>query len=263
MPRRRTGKTFNPMGRQISIVVSGVAIAFAASVVWRARACSAGWRVWLCYQIVEIHRFLFTRCRATNACTYPEHGPAIIVANHCSPVDPMLLWTRHFAQFKKPRLRVIGFMMAKEYYESSRIVRWVSKVMESIPVERSGRDMAPIREALRRLQSGHLLGLFPEGRLNVKSPTEQLLPGGTGVAWLALRSGAPVIPVFIGNAPRCTSMIGMFLKPTRATLTYGPPIDLSKWQSDKPSHDDLVEVTDLIMRTIADLGGLRTSPTSV
>jgi 1-acyl-sn-glycerol-3-phosphate acyltransferase len=251
------------MSRQIFIAVSGAAIAFAASAVWRARRCSAGWRVWLCYQIVEIHRFLFTRCTATNQCTYPEQGPAIIVANHTSPVDPMLLWTRHFAQFNKPRLRVIGFMMAKEYYDSSRIIRWVSNVMESIPVERSGRDMAPIREALRRLQNGHLLGLFPEGRLNVTSPTEQLLPGETGVAWLALRSGAPVIPVFICNAPRCNSMVGMFFKPTRATLTYGPPIDLSKWKSNKPSHADLVEVTDLIMDTLAEMGGLRTSPTSV
>jgi 1-acyl-sn-glycerol-3-phosphate acyltransferase len=87
------------------------------------------------------------------------------------------------------------------------------------------------------------------------------LPGGTGVAWLALRSKAPVIPVFIHNAPRSSSMVWAFFTCTRTTLTYGPPIDLSRWYKDKPSRSDLVEVTDLIMSRLAEMGGLRTSPT--
>lgn len=251
------------MDWQISLVVFAALILLTGiCVVCRARSCSAGWRAWVCYQIARIHRFLFTRCTATNACTYPEHGPAIIVANHSSPVDPMLLWTGHFAQFLKPRLRVIGFMMAREYYMGGGLTGWVCKAMESIPVERSGRDMAPIREALRRLQDGRLLGLFPEGRINFTSPDEQLLPGGTGVAWLALRSGAPVIPVFIRHAPRSNSMTRCFYTRTRTTLTYGSPIDLSKWKNEKPSHSDLIEVTDLIMHQLAEMGGIRPSPTT-
>ena len=231
-------------------------------IVWRAVSCAAGWRAWVCYRIDHLHGLLMTRCSATNACTYPEHGPAIIVANHSSPVDPLLLWFRHFAQFRKPRLRVIGFLTAREYHLQSGPVGWVCRAMQSIPVERSGHDMAPLREALRRLQAGHLLGVFPEGRLNRNTPDEQLLPGGTGAAWLAMRSGAPVIPVFIRNAPRPASIVRAFLTRSRSTLTYGNPIDLSCWSEKKPDHKELTEVTDLIMQQLAELGGVRPSPTA-
>ncbi|MFN9720746.1 MAG: lysophospholipid acyltransferase family protein, partial [Planctomycetota bacterium] len=141
---------------------------------WQATTCPAGWRAWICYQLLRFHRFFFSRVTQNNRSTIPEHGPAIIVSNHTSPVDPSLIWYRHFSEFKRPRIRVIGFMMAKEYYKLRGPVGWICRAMESIPVERSGRDMAPIREALRRLADGHLLGLFPEGRLNVVAPDDQL-----------------------------------------------------------------------------------------
>lgn len=237
-----------------------VALLMVAIASIRAATCSAGWRVWVCYQITVIHEMLFARCKTVNACPFPETGPAIIVANHTSPVDPALIWHRHFANFKKPRLRVIGFMMAREFYEKRGIIHWVCRTMESIPVERSGRDMKPIRKALKRLEAGHLLGLFPEGRLNVESPDQRLLPGGSGVAWLALKSKVPVIPVFIRNAPRAKSIIAPFLIRTHATLIYGEPIDLSAWYDKKPGHAELQKVTDLIMMKLAQLGGLEFTP---
>lgn len=246
---------------QNSLITFVVLLAVAVAILLhRAVRCSAGWRVWVCYQAAMLYNFFLPRCTASNECTYPEHGPAIIVANHTSPADPVLLWIRHFAGFRQPRLRVIGYMMAKEYYVRGGILTWICKTMESIPVERNGQDMAPIKEALRRLQAGHLLGLFPEGGINIESPNERLRAGGTGVAWLALRSKAPVIPVFIADAPRSESMVRVFLQRTRTTLTYGPPVDLSQWQNDKPSHTDLMEATDKIMQSIASLGGLQITP---
>ena len=199
-------------------------------------------------------------CRLAGVGVLSESGPAIIVANHTSPVDPILIWHRHFAEFRKPRLRVVGFMMAKEFYERRGIVNWVCRAMESIPMARSGQDMGPIRESLTRLKNGHLLGVFPEGRLNVESPDERLLPGGTGVAWLALKSQAPVIPVFIHHAPRGKSILGCYFVRTLVTLTYGNPIDLAAWHGRKPGHKELAEVTDLIMKSLADLGGISFTP---
>lgn len=125
---------------------------------------------------------------------------------------------------------------------------------------RSGQDMGPIRESLTRLKNGHLLGVFPEGRLNVESPDERLLPGGTGVAWLALKSQAPVIPVFIHHAPRGKSILGCYFVRTLVTLTYGNPIDLAAWQGRKLGHEELAEVTDLIMKSLANLGGIGFTP---
>ena len=239
-----------------------VAIVTIGLILWRAAICGAGWRAWVCYQIAHLHGLLITRCSATNACTYPEHGPAIIVANHSSPLDPMLLWFRHYSLFRVPRLRVIGFLTAKEYCVRRGIVGWVCRSMQSIPVERSGHDMAPLRAALRRLQAGHLVGIFPEGRLNVTSPDEQLLPGGTGVAWLAMRSGAPVIPVFIRNSPRAESMVRAFFTRTRSTRTFGQPIEFSRGVDKKPDHRELTENAGLIMQRLAELGGIRPAVTT-
>jgi 1-acyl-sn-glycerol-3-phosphate acyltransferase len=242
-------------GVQVAFLAVTTVLAACALCIWRALKCEAGWRPWVCYQVARFQAALFARLKAT----IPETGPAIIVANHTSPVDPPLLWIRHFAAFSRPHLRVIGYLMAREYYKKG-IVGWVCHAMESIPVERAGRDMAPLREALRRLEAGKLLGLFPEGRLNQTSPDTRLLPGGTGVAWLALKSGAPVIPVFIRHSPRSQSMLRAFFTFSRTTLTYGPPVDLSPWVGKKPDSNTLAEATDRIMKSIADLGGVAFSP---
>ena len=243
------------------LVVAAIMAALAMVGFWRAVRCEAGWRAWICYPVARCHACVFARWRAENSCTIPEFGPAIIVANHTSPADPPLLWIRHFAGFQRPRLRVIGFLMAREFMGRG-IVAWVCRAMESIPVGRAGRDMAPMRAALRRLQAGHLLGVFPEGRLNKLSPDEQLLPGGTGVAWLAIKSGAPVIPVFIRNAPRHESLVRAFLMRTRTSLRYGQPVDLSRWTAGKLDQQQLAEATDAIMQAIARLGDIRYSPTT-
>ena len=227
-----------------------------------ARKCPAGWRPWVCYQIAALQTTIFCRWQANNYCPIPESGPAIIVANHTSPVDPAILWRRHFANFSHRHLRVVGFMMAREYYLLAGPVGWACRSMQCIPVGRDGRDMAPVKEALERLKQGKLLGLFPEGRINAETPDSQLLPGGTGVAWLALKSKVPLIPVFIHCGPRSDSMVRVFFKFTRTRVTYGQPMDLSRWHDVKLSHDVLAEVTDLIMSEIAKLGGIRHTPVS-
>ncbi|MFN9719740.1 MAG: hypothetical protein ACK58L_13660, partial [Planctomycetota bacterium] len=92
---------------------------------------------------------------------------------------------------------------------------------------------------------------------------DQLQKPGTGVAWLALKSRAPVIPVFIHNAPRSRSMVLSFLVRSRTRITYGPPIDLSRWflePDEKQSLETLCAVTDHIMSTLACLGGIHFTP---
>lgn len=81
------------------------------------------------------------------------------------------------------------------------------------------------------------------------------------MAWLAIKSKAPVIPVFIQHAPRGKSVIGSFFVRTHVTLVYGNPIDLSAWYDIKPGHKELAEVTDLIMHTLSKLGGIEFTPT--
>src|SRR4051812_42213381 len=86
----------------------------------------------------------------------PRDGPAILVCNHTSGLDPLLI------QSVCPRL--ITWMMAREYY-NVRGLGWVFKAVGAIPVERSGRDLASTRAAMRALANGAILGVFPEGKI--------------------------------------------------------------------------------------------------
>jgi 1-acyl-sn-glycerol-3-phosphate acyltransferase len=129
--------------------------------------------------------------------------------------------------------------------------------MQVIPVDRDGRDMGPVKEALRRLRGGRLVGIFPEGRINDRCGASELLAGNPGMAWLALHSRAPVCPVFIHDAPQGANMVAPFHTFARVRLVYGEPIDLSGFYGRRITQDLLQEVTGELMRRLAELGGAR------
>jgi 1-acyl-sn-glycerol-3-phosphate acyltransferase len=222
------------------------------ALLWRQqRRSGLGWQAWLLYGVARGYCGLMFQWRSNRHCPLPERGPAIVVSNHRSPLDPQLLWVNHHFGWNSPRRRVISFIMAREFYEK-RGIAWICRAMQSIPIDRSGQDMEGVRTALKVLENGGLLGLFPEGRIN---RGESLLEGDTGVAWLALRSRAPVYPVYIHNAPGGRNMLEPFCTPSRARLTWGEPVDLSAYYDRRKSQDVLREVTGLLMRRLAELGG--------
>ena len=229
---------------------------------WRVHVCRCGFQAWVLHAIARGYTRLMFRVKAAGPRTIPEDSAAIIIANHTSPVDPMLMWADHCREFRGPGIRLPGFMTAKEYCEMGGIVGWICGVMESIPVARSGRDMGPARVALQRLKNNQLVGVFPEGKLNAVTPDVQLIEGDTGAAWLALKSKMPVIPVYIRSAPRGKSMMHSFLVRTQTTLHYGQPIDISRWFGQRLTQNMLREVTDELMNHLARLGGVRPPTTS-
>ena len=216
-----------------------------AVVLWRAVRHPQGWQRWLLYAIAAIYsRFCFG-FRPNRIGPFLEAKPAIVIANHRSPLDPLFLWAGQI------NCRPIGFMTAREYCETPGL-RFITHHMESIPVARDGKDMAATRAALRRLKEGKLLGIFPEGRINTGPG---LLPGNPGVGWLALRSRAPVYPVFLHDVPASESMVEPFFKFSRVRMSYGDPIDLSAFYERSMTEDVLQEATNLMMSRLAELGG--------
>ena len=202
---------------------------------------------------VRIYAALMFHRRTNRRCPFPE-GPAIILANHRSPVDPILLWMHsHLTPYGSRKLNLIDFMMAGEYADIP-FVGALTRSLRAIPVERSGRDLAPTREALRRLEAGHWLGIFPEGCINRGT---DLLEADSGIAWLALRAKVPVYPVFIHNAPQGRNMLEPFFTLCRVRVVYGDPIDLSEYYGKRKSQVVLREVTELMMTRLAELGGVR------
>ena len=240
------------------VLLAYAAIAVGALLV-SVRRCRDGWKVWLLYFIQRIYVAFLFHWRANARCPYPEFSGALILSNHRSPVDPMMAWMNSHLRYEEPArsIRVIGYLMAREFYEQPGLTGWIGRAMQSIPVDRDGRDMGPTREAIRRLERGDLIGIFPEGGINTG---EGLRAANPGIAFLALKAGVPVIPVYIHDAPQSENMTEPLYTPCRVRVTYGTPIDLSPWQDQRKSQELLQALTDALMRKLADLGGVQYLP---
>jgi 1-acyl-sn-glycerol-3-phosphate acyltransferase len=181
------------------------------------------------HKIVRLYTRYHHHLTLLNPCPLPERGPAIVVCNHISGLDPVIL--------QASTNRLLTWMMAREYYEM-KALRWFYEGIGAIPVERTGRDLAAMRSAFRALDEGRVIGLFPEGRI---SPTRNLLPFQTGVGLLALRTGVPVYPAFLEGSARGTSMFESFLFPQHLTLSFGPPLQFHRIDADKSASTQATE----------------------
>jgi len=159
-----------------------------------------------------------------NAGRIPSAGPVIFVTNHTTSYDPLCLAAAS-------RFRAIRFMMAKEYYHKKPI-HYFYKALDVIPVNRTGNDTASIRAALRTLNEGGCIGMFPEGGI---SDDGRLLEGKQGVALLALMSGATVVPAYIQGTTAHQGMFKDFLVRDRLTLYFGRPLRFDDLQG---KHDE-------------------------
>lgn len=168
----------------------------------------------------------------------PRTGPAIVVCNHISGLDPMLI--------QAACSRMIVWMMASEYYKIKSL-RWFYETIEAIPVDRSGRDMAATRAALRTLADGRVLGIFPEGRIETE---RRLLPFQTGVAMMAIKTGVAVHPAYLDGTQRGKEMVAAIAQPNNVRLSFGKPIPFKKAHAPK---EVLEKATARIKTAVAEL----------
>jgi 1-acyl-sn-glycerol-3-phosphate acyltransferase len=158
---------------------------------------------------------LWHRLESPSMAPLPEHGPAILIANHTSGLDPLLL--------QATSQRVLAFLIAREFYEH-RIFHPICRVLGCIPVRRDGHDFAATRAALRALDDGRVIPIFPEGRINPTSG-KTLLEPKPGVAFIVQHARVPVIPAFICGTPATNHVVKALVTPSRARVVYGEPID--------------------------------------
>lgn len=132
---------------------------------------------------LRLFTHLICRYRVYGLERVPESGPLLIVANHLSWYDPILL----------------GVVLRRRvwFFTKSEIFRWpiigaASKATGQIPVRRGESDRAALEKGLAYLQEGKALGIFPEGTVERKAA---MIPARMGVAMLAIRSGTTVLPV--------------------------------------------------------------------
>jgi 1-acyl-sn-glycerol-3-phosphate acyltransferase len=172
----------------------------------------------------------------------PPDGPAIVVANHRSGVDPVVL--------SLATRRRIRFLMAREYYEI-RPLYWLFRALGCIPVNRDGKDLGATKAALRALQNGEVIGIFPQG--GIREGTSAIEEGKSGVALLALKTGAPIVPFFIEGTPNFDSVLRAFFSRSRSVVICGEPLRFPASSGRKPAREELEEVTARILQSIASL----------
>ena len=146
----------------------------------------------------------------------PRVGPVILTANHTCAADPFFLTAA------APH-RPIAFMVAAEYYNLP-VVKYMLGLAECIPVKRDGRDTVATKQAIRHLRAGKVLGIFIEGHIGEPGGRGEL---NDGVAMLALRNGAQVIPAHISGVKEHSTIVRDLFARHRARVRFGPAVDLT------------------------------------
>ena len=186
------------------------------------------------------------RLRVEGLERIPAHGPAILAANHVSPLDPIAV-----ALAAARRGRTIRYLTAAEAYEIP-VIGWGLKRFRQIPIRRGARDRAALEDAAAVIRSGALAGIFPEGKL---STGEAMLPARRGMARLALAAGAPVVPMGVWGMqlrwPNTGLTARLPLRPV-AALVIGEPIPVA---GDPEDEQAVQRLTDRTMEAIAPLVG--------
>lgn len=177
----------------------------------------------------------------------PGTGPVIIASNHLSFSDSI------FMPLVVPRK--VTFLAKSEYFTSPGPKGLLKKLtfiaLGQVPVDRSGgrRSEAALITGLKVLAEGKCLGIYPEG---TRSPDGRLYKGRTGIARLAIESGAPIIPVAMFNTEKIQPTGTVVPKVMRVEMIFGEPM---YFEGDSTDLLHLRDVTDKIMSTIQELSG--------
>jgi 1-acyl-sn-glycerol-3-phosphate acyltransferase len=191
----------------------------------------------------------YGRPRVTGLEYIPASGPAILASNHLSIVDSVYL----------PLMiaRPVIFPAKAEYFTAKGPIArlWASYLRSTNQLEinrdASRSAQATLDAAVEILKSGELFGFYPEG---TRSPDGHLYRGRTGIGYLALNSGAPVIPVAMLGTRKMLPPGTRFPRPAKITIKIGKPLEFGHLASDPPGRARRT-IADEVMHAIADLSG--------
>ena len=190
---------------------------------------------------------LLFRPKVTGLRNVPINGPVIIASNHLSFSDSI------FMPLVVPRK--VTFLAKSEYFTSPGPKGLLKKLtfiaLGQVPVDRSGgrRSEAALITGLKVLAEGNCLGIYPEG---TRSPDGRLYKGRTGIARLAIESGAPIIPVAMFDTDKIQPTGKVIPKIMRVKMVFGDPIYLS---GDSSDMQVLRDATDNLMSTLQEMSG--------
>jgi 1-acyl-sn-glycerol-3-phosphate acyltransferase len=207
------------------------------------------WRRFAVQLVIPTMR-VWTRRTWSGQENIPSEGGVILVVNHVSQFDPLVVahylyeygrWPRFLAKSSLWDVPVLGFLLRKTL---------------QIPVERGSVEAVKSLDVLvKAVRDGGAVVIYPEGTTS-KEPDHWPMRGKTGAARLAVLTGAPVVPIAQWGSlavfdPQTKKFHLGFGTPV--TVTAGKPIDLSEWEDEEPTRAALEQMTDQIMLVLRDL----------
>jgi 1-acyl-sn-glycerol-3-phosphate acyltransferase len=170
----------------------------------------------------------------------PLTGSAIVAANHVSYLDPFIVGVaiqRHV------------HFMAKEELFRFRPLGWLLRQYQAFPVDRRRSDRQAMNWAISLLQRGEIVVIFPEG---TRGDGSRLGPAKPGIALIAARTGAPVIPAYHCGTEKALPRGARFFRPHQITVTFGAPFRFADVQVGQ-RQGQVVAFSHTIMERIAAL----------
>ena len=180
----------------------------------------------------------------------PKAGGAILASNHLSFSDSIFLPLKV--------TRPVTFLAKSDYFTGKGVkgalTRWFFKATGQLPIDRSGGKASEdsLNTGLGVLERGLLLGIYPEG---TRSPNGKLYRGRTGIARMALESGAPVIPVAMIDTEKVQAIGQSLPRVRRVGVVMGEPLDFSRFAGMEGERAVLRAVTDRIVYEVMRLSG--------
>ena len=191
------------------------------------------------YAIAPLFRRVF-KIRAINAEVLNTDKPLIVAPNHRSYIDPPLM----NAVSPEP----LVFLAKKELFEG-RLKNWFFRNLNAIPVDRSRADFNALNEAIERIKRGCKVCIFPEGR---RAPENGFLKPKPGVGYIAVKTGVPIVPVYIHNSTDILSRDNKHFRiPKREVLVvFGDPLEFKDAEDNIKGYK---KVANLVMEEIKKL----------
>ncbi|OZC82795.1 1-acyl-sn-glycerol-3-phosphate acyltransferase [Rhodococcus sp. 06-418-5] len=190
------------------------------------------------------------RPRVSGTQNLPTSGPVIIAGNHLTVVDSFFLVLL--------MRRRVTFIAKSEYFTGRGIkgaaLRWFYSATGQVPVDRRGADAsAPALAAAKSiLRQGKVWAVYPEG---TRSPDGRLYKGKTGLARVAIETGAPVVPLVMYGTLAVNPVGSRMWRPGKVRMVVGEPLDFTRYAGGENSKVILRAVTDEVMAALATLSG--------
>ncbi len=179
----------------------------------------------------------------------PSSGPALLIANHQSALDPICL---------QAHVRRTVHSMTKSSQFQKPIFGWLLPRLHAFPTRRYRVDPQAVRHALRMLDAGEVVCIYGEGE---RTWTGELHPLRLGTVRLALRAGVPIVPCGVSGAFRAKPRWGEGIRRAPIVVRFGPPLDLGVHRTRPEREAALPEAKALIEESIRKLVHLPSGPT--